>query len=325
MSHRPVRILIIRFSSIGDIVLTAPALAAMRAAVDGECEVHYLTKLAYASIPAGFEGLVDVVHTIEKSTNEVIAELDALGFDYVVDLHNNLRSRRVKRNLKALHFTVEKRNVAKWKLVRGWRTTPIPHIVERYAAVLTAFGVKTPDSWPTLWPTEAPTERRGLCIAIGATHGGKRMPVALLRKVVEAFNGVPIALIGGPSDVEDAQSIASGFEHVRNAVGQFSLEESAHLIQSSLAVLAGDTGMMHLAAALKTPVVTVWGCTRPSLGMAAWKPVVGSVNLEPEGRGEKPCSKLGDRCQFKSPRKDDWCTHHVSDARVIAALKPLLV
>jgi hypothetical protein len=149
----------------------------MRAAVDGECEVHYLTKLAYASIPAGFEGLVDAVHTIEKSTNEVIAELDALRFDYVVDLHNNLRSRRVKRSLKALHFTVEKRNVAKWKLVRGWRKTPIPHIVERYAAVLTAFGVKNPDSWPTLWPTEAPTERRGLCIAIGATHRGKRMPV----------------------------------------------------------------------------------------------------------------------------------------------------
>ncbi len=323
MSQQVVRILIIRFSSIGDIVLTAPAVAALRDAIDGPCELHYLTKKPYASVVEGMGGALDRVHTIERSTREVTDDLEALEFDYIIDLHNNLRSRRVKSALKVLAFTVDKWNTAKWMLVRGWRKEAVPHIVSRYAETLAAFGAELASAWPPIWAS-TPEQRSGLCIAIGATHGGKRMPQKLLHEIIVAFPLQPITLIGGATETAEAETIAREHGHVINQVNQCSLEESAQIVGRSRAVLSGDTGMMHIAAAMRTPVVAVWGCTRPGLGMSAWRPAKGSANIEPEGRGQRPCSKLGDRCRHGGHRSGDWCTHHVPSERVIAALRAAL-
>ena len=110
MATRPTRILVIRFSSIGDIVLTAPAVASLRQAIHGPCEIHYVTKTNMAPVVEGFGALVDGVHTIEESTGEVQEALKGLNFDYVVDLHNNVRSRSIKRTLGLISFTVDKQN-----------------------------------------------------------------------------------------------------------------------------------------------------------------------------------------------------------------------
>lgn len=324
MSQEVVRILIIRFSSIGDVVLTAPAVAALRDAVDGPCELHYLTKKAFAGVVEGFGNMIDTVHTIERSTKEVTAELEALEFDYIVDLHNNLRSHRVKKALAVFAFTVDKWNAAKWLLVRGWRKDPVPHIVARYNETLAAFGAQMTASWPPIWVDSNSDQRNGLCIAIGATHEGKRIPMSLLSAVVTAFPHVPITLIGGSSEISEAEMLLEANPHIINRVGQLSLAESAQSIRTSKASLSGDTGMMHVAAAVGTPVVAIWGCTRPSLGMSAWLPTPGSRNIEPEGRGNRPCSKLGDRCRYGGHRSGDWCANHVAHERVIDALRPLL-
>ncbi|MDA0304501.1 MAG: glycosyltransferase family 9 protein [Bacteroidetes bacterium] len=323
MSQQVVRILIIRFSSIGDIVLTAPVVAALRAAVDGPCELHYLTKKAYAPVVEGMGAAIDRVHTIDRSTREVTVELDALAFDFIIDLHNNLRSRRVKNALKVLAFTVDKWNTAKWMLVRGWRKEPVPHIVTRYAETLAAFGAEEAPTWPPIWECNS-EQRSGLCIAIGATHGGKRMPQTLLNDVIAAFPNQSITLIGGAAETTEAETIARDHGQIINCVNQLSLKESAQTVGRSRAVLSGDTGMMHIAAAMKTPVVAVWGCTRPALGMFAWLPAEGSVNIEPKGRGQRPCSKLGDRCRHGGHRSGDWCTHHVPSEQVVAALRAVL-
>ena len=324
MSKQAVRILIIRFSSIGDIVLTAPAVASLRDAVDGPCELHYLTKKAYAGVVEGFGDMINTVHTIERSTREVTAQLEALKFDYIIDLHNNLRSRRVKKALAVFAFTVDKWNAAKWLLVRGWRKESVPHIVARYSETLAAFGAQTAAAWPPIWVDSNSEHRSGLCIAIGATHEGKRIPMRLLSAVIASFPHVPITLIGGPSETSEAEILLEANPHIINRVGQLSLAESAQTIRASKASLAGDTGMMHVAAAVGTPVVAIWGCTRPSLGMSAWLPASGSRNIEPEGRGNRPCSKLGDRCRFGGHRSGDWCANHVADQRVIDALTLLL-
>ena len=121
MLDRPTRILVIRFSSIGDIVLTAPALASLKEAIDGPSELHFLTKASMRSVIEGMGDLVQHIHTIDQTTSEVMEHLRDVGIDYVVDLHNNVRSRSVKRSLKLISFTVDKQNVAKWLLVRGWR------------------------------------------------------------------------------------------------------------------------------------------------------------------------------------------------------------
>lgn len=324
MSQQAVRILIIRFSSIGDIVLTAPAVAALRDAVNGPCELHYLTKKAYAGVVEGFGDMIETVHTIERSTREVTAKLKEIEFDYVIDLHNNLRSRRVKKALSVFAFTVDKWNAVKWLLVRGWRKESVPHIVARYTETLAAFGAETPTAWPPIWVDSNTKQRSGLCIAIGATHEGKRIPMGLLNAVIASFPHAPITLIGGPSETIEAETLLQENPHIINRVGQLSLAESAQTIRTSKATLSADTGMMHVAAAVGTPVVAIWGCTRPSLGMSAWLPAAGSTNIEPEGRGTRPCSKLGDRCRYGGHRSGDWCANHVANQHVIDALKPLL-
>ena len=212
MSERPTRILVIRFSSIGDIVLTAPAVASLRAAVHGPSEIHYLTKAGMEEVVAGFGDLVDRIHTIEQSTAEVQNTLLELSLDYVVDLHNNVRSRAVKRALGLISFTVDKQNWAKWLLVRGWRTQPVSHIRERYIESFAgAFGATIPDAWPPLFAeAEAPSNvpDRYEVLALGATHAGKQLTTALIQSII-AQAAHPVVLIGGKADVERGEAVST--------------------------------------------------------------------------------------------------------------------
>ena len=324
---QPTRVLVIRFSSIGDIVLTLPAVQALREALVGEVEIHFLTKAPFASLPE-LLGPMDRVHTIEKTTLEVTDELKALDFDYIVDLHQNLRSRRVRGQLgDAVAFALRKSNWAKLGLVRGWRKAPVPHIVERYVDVMAAFGASLPSGWPGAPsdPGKPARERTGLAVAVGAAHAGKAIPpdhvATVLNQFVQAGHG-SVVLLGGPADRPTAQSILDGLNQEAAAattdlVGATTLAESFEVVRRAEVVLAGDTGLMHLAAAARTPVIAVWGCTRPSLGMEAWRPAPGSANLLPTGRGERPCSKLGDRCRHG---RDPGCTRHVHPDRIYQAI-----
>ena len=318
------RALFIRFSSIGDLVLTAPAVAAFRAAVDGPVEVHFLTKTAFAPVVAGFGALVDVVHTVERSGSEAVPALKAVGFDHVVDLQSNVRSRAVTRGLGLLStFRVDKRNGAKWALVHGFRRTGVSPIVERYVgAFAPAFaGAAVPSAWPALFEgADLPPGFDGgspwSVIALGAAHGGKAVDRAVLEAAIAATPG-RVVLVGG--EAERALGEGLGAE---SWAGRTSVAESAALLRGARAVLAGDTGMMHLAAALGRPVVTVWGCTRPSLGMAVWRPAPGSADVLPVNRGgDRPCSKLGDRCRY---RRDPGCSRHVRTVDVLAAWRAAL-
>ena len=302
MSERPTRILVIRFSSIGDIVLTAPAVASLRAAVHGPIEIHYLTKAGMEGVVQGFGDLVDRIHTIEQSTAEVQNTLLELHFDYVVDLHNNVRSRAVKRALGLISFTVDKQNWAKWLLVRGWRTQPVSHIVERYIESFSgAFGATLPDAWPPLFSdakTSANVPAHYEVLALGATHAGKQLTKALIQSII-AQAAHPVVLIGGKADVERGEAFSS--PNTVSLVGQTSVAESAAIIRNAQRVYAGDTGMMHLGAAMGVPVTSFWGCTRPNLGMGPWRPAADSLTVVPdEHLGPRPCSKLGNRCRHTS-------------------------
>lgn len=299
MTARPTRILVIRFSSIGDIVLTAPAVKSLRQAIHGPCEIHFLTKASMAAVVKGFGALVDHLHTIEESTAEVQEALKSLNFDYVVDLHNNVRSRSIKHTLGLISFTVDKQNWAKWLLVRGWRRKPVTSIVERYVeAFAGAFGAVVPEAWPALFeeasaPAELPATYAVL--AIGATHAGKQLTPSLMQTIVNRSD-VPVVLIGGSGDVERAKTLEDSA--VISLVGETTLAKSAAVLRDAQHVYAGDTGMMHLATAVGTPVTSFWGCTRPSLGMAPWNPALGSVMIVPDAQlGSRPCSKLGNRCR----------------------------
>jgi len=322
MSSRPTRILVIRFSSIGDVVLTAPAIASLRAAIHGPCQIHFLTKSSMRAVAEGLGKLVDCIHTIDHNTSEVAEILEAAGIDYIVDLHSNVRSRSIKRTLGCVAFTVKKENVAKWLLVRGWRKQPVTHIVERYIdSFRGAFGAQTPDAWPVLFESAILPSQCGSdqgpwnVLAVGAAHAGKQIPLERMRSIVQSahLEGKRTVLIGGKTDALVGNSISLDLpDSVINLVGKTSISESAAVIRDAERIYAGDTGMMHLAAALQTPVTSIWGCTRPSLGMEPWRPPVGSQILLPAGKDAlRPCSKLGNRCRFNG--KSVCMQQHVTE------------
>ena len=150
------------------------------------------------------------------------------------------------------------------------------------------------------------------------------MSSAVVNEVIAAFPDLPITLIGGPTEAADADRIAGHYSGIVNKANRLSLSESVQIIRNSQVLLSGDTGMMHIAAAVGTPTITIWGCTRPSLGMAAWMPATGSQNILPEGRGHRPCSKLGNRCRHGKHRSEGGCTQHVSAQHVIEAIQGIV-
>lgn len=318
------RVLFIRFSSIGDVVLTAPAVAAFRAAVEGPCEVHFLVRKAFAPVVAGFGALVDVVHATERTGRDVLPALRSAAFDHVIDLQSNTRSRRLTRALGVPASHLTKLNPHKLLLVLGFLRHGVSPIVERYVDVVTAAfpGAALPDCWPSLFedaalPGDFAHREPWSVIALGAAHPFKALPAKLLQAIIDDTPG-RVVLLGGTAERELGEQLRGA----ENWAGRTSMAESATLIRGAQAILAGDTGMMHLAAALGRPVVTVWGCTRPSLGMAAWRPAPGSTNVLPHGRGDqRPCSKLGNRCRY---RRDPGCAHHVPLPEVQSAWKSAL-
>src|SRR5579872_2452152 len=135
------KFLIIRFSSIGDIVLTTPVVRCLKRQV-ATAEVHYLTKSAFLPILSA-NPYIDHVHCLTGNFDSLMATLRHEDFDYVIDLHHNLRTWKVKRALGKQSFSFNKLNVEKWLYTNfKWNRMPSVHIVDRYLATVSSFGVK---------------------------------------------------------------------------------------------------------------------------------------------------------------------------------------
>lgn len=290
--------------------------------------MHFLTKKSFASVVEA-NPYVDKVHTIEIATAEVIDELKELHFDYIIDLHANIRSTMVKRKLKILDFTFKKLNIEKWLLVNfGIDNMPKKHIVDRYMDTLKAFGVQDDGQGLDYFiPFDEEVKLNDvladgyLCVAAGAAHVGKRIPAETLIEVCKTYNG-KIVVVGGKDDVDVGNTLASiAPDRIFNEAGKRSVHASASIIRQASVVLAGDTGMMHIAAAFKRPLVSVWGCTTPQLGMSPYGNFKNTI-LEPKGLKKRPCSKLGDRCKYE---KTGRCITHIPASEIVIAINQLLI
>lgn len=297
------KILVIRFSSIGDIVLTTPVIRCLKKQLDAE--VHFLTKQQY--LPLLEANLhIDKVFAIQKNVWEVLPNLRRERYDYVVDLHKNLRSFQVRLGLlfgvKWLVFN--KLNLEKW-LLTALKINRLPniHIVDRYLAAVAPLGVVNDGlgldfffAQPQHPSPLIPYSTTFIAFAIGAQYQTKRLPIA---KIVGICKGIaqPIVLLGGQAEAEDGEKIAEQTgTHVVNLCGKLSLHESAEVLRQAALVITHDTGMMHIAAAFQRKILSIWGNTVPALGMS---PYYGTANpdqntsFEVEGLPCRPCSKIG--------------------------------
>ena len=295
------RILIIRFSSIGDIVLTSPVIRCLKLQL--KAEVHFLTKKSFSGILLA-NPYIDKIHTIEKKVSEVLPELKTLNFDYIIDLHGNIRSRQIRSQLSAKSFSFSKLNIKKWLLVNlKINRLPDVHIVDRYMEAVTLLGVKNDEKGldyfipkDIVLPSEvAALPPAFVAFAIGAAHATKRLPTKKIISICQKIK-YPIVLLGGPDDSEAGTAIAQAAgTHIVNLCGKISLHQSAMVVQKSEVVITHDTGMMHIAAAFKKRIVSVWGNTVPEFGMTPYYPDNMDINttIEVKNLSCRPCSKIG--------------------------------
>ena len=296
------RILIIRFSSIGDIVLTTPIIRCLKEQLDGGVEIDFITKEAYSSLLTNNPHIHQVL-TIREKVSEVRPLLQPGIYDYVIDLHNNLRSKLVKRYTRSLHFTLNKRNVAKWIYVQTKQELmPIGHVVARSFEAIKALGVENDGAgldffFPSAFnssPLPEPFAKGYIAYAIGGQFQGKILPTKKAVALCEALP-LPIVLLGGAEDRIRGYAIKDALgEKVFNACGAFSLMESAFVVNEAQALITHDTGMMHIGTALGTPIVSLWFATTPQIGFAPWEPKAPSFIVESKLKA-RPTSKLGNR------------------------------
>ncbi len=319
------KILVIRFSSIGDIVLTSPVLRCVKQQRP-DAEVHFLTKAQFRDLVA-HSPYVDKVHTIEDGIGRVMPALEKERFDAVIDLHHNLRTWRVKLGLSGAKYSFEKLNVEKWMLVNLKRDRmPRKHIVDRYMDTVAPLGVSNDGQGLDLFiPPEREVPLASLpeshhsgyvALCIGAAHYTKRLPPHKLIELARLVQG-PLVIIGGPDDQAVAREIVNAIgARVWDTTGQYDLLGSASLIKQAKSCITHDSGAMHIAAAFRKRTVSVWGNTVPLFGMGPYIPQhpERAHIMEVNGLDCRPCSKIGyDQC----PRGHFHCMEK-QDVKAIA-------
>jgi len=320
------KILIVRFSSIGDIVLTSPVIRCLKNQVEGT-ELHFLTKTAFKSIVTNNPN-ISKVYSIDNSVAEIIEQLKAENYDLVIDLHKNLRSYFVRMRLGSKSISFDKLNFEKWLVVNfKWNILPPKHIIDRYFDSLQPFGITNdmkgldffiPEEEEININSLLVTHQRGYVgIVIGAQHATKRYPAHKLISLCKQLNQ-PIVLLGGKEDAERAEEIKNSVgEYVFNACGKYSLAGSASLVKQAAWIISNDTGLMHIAAAFKKNIVSLWGNTIPDFGMYPYLAGEKSKIFEVKGLKCRPCSKLG---YPQCPLKHFKCMNDIGEGEIVKTI-----
>lgn len=321
------RILIIRLSSIGDIVLTTPVIRCLKNQTN--FEVHYLTKPQYASV-LQHNKHIDLLHVLDKPLWQKAAELNQLGFYAIIDLHNNLRTAILKSIIQSrFKQSFNKLNIEKFIAVNFKQKSVLPkqHIVDRYMQTATILGAQN-DGLGLDYFTSEEDDAFVFTIknladkyavwAIGAQHHTKKLPK---EKIIKTINQIPkniqIVLIGDGEDDAIASEILGLVQNKNtlNLCGKLSLNQSAAVTKFAQFAIANDTGFMHIAAAFKKPVISIWGNTIKEFGMY---PYYGNLNInqkvvENNQLSCRPCSKIGFRA---CPKKHFNCMNQHSESQI---------
>jgi len=323
------KILVIRFSSIGDIVLITPVFRCIKKQIP-DAEVHFVTKSSYKIVTA-HNHYIDKFFYLENDLAPVIENLKLEQYDYVVDLHNNTRSYRIKRALKKKSFSIKKLNVEKFLLTNlNINIMPDAHITKRSLDTVAPLGVIDDGlgleyfipAKDMVKEHDIPTSHSAgfISIVIGATYETKKLPVHKLQELCKKIDH-PIMLMGGLEDSVNGEMIASVDPvKIYNACGKFNLNESADLLRQSKLVVSHDTGLMHIAAALQKPIISIWGNTAPVFGMY---PYFGTSMKQPYDVMEvndiscRPCSKIG---YHKCPMEHFKCMENQDISLIVSAI-----
>jgi ADP-heptose:LPS heptosyltransferase len=320
--YRKPKILVIRFSSIGDIILTTPLIRCLKHQIDAE--IDFLTKSNYQDLIISNPNISEVItfSTFPKT----IDVLKSKKYDFVIDLQNNFRSLRIRSLLTVKSYTFSKNNFRRYILIYFGINLLNNHIVDRYFKSVEELNISNDNQGIDYFISnknlkiDFNTDQEYICWCIGGTYEQKKLSVMQITNVISKIE-LPILFIGGESEKKISSQIINSMKcnNVSDLCGKTSIDESAYLIKKSKLVLTNDTGMMHIASAFDIPIISFWGCTKPSLGFSPYQANVKSETIITELSG-RPCSKHGKYCRFQS----DGCIKEIDEDIIINTVTRLL-
>lgn len=277
------------------------------------------------------------VWSFEKDIKELFPDLKKEKFDFIIDLHHNLRSSLVKRKLGVKSYSFNKINIEKWLMVNlKINRMPDLHIVDRYLATTEALGIKNDGQGLDFFiPDEDQVNLEDLSsksllnlsdgfvgLVLGAAHATKRLETSQLAALCQKIP-YPVVLLGGPSDEAAAQSILKlELPNVINACGRYTILQSASIVAQARVIITHDTGLMHIAAAFQKPIISIWGNTIPGFGMYPYlqNSVEKTNMMEVNGLSCRPCSKIG---HSSCPKKHFKCMRNQNLEAIVEKLNQM--
>jgi len=321
VEDKKLKILIIRFSSIGDIIYTTPVVRCLKKQLSG-VEIHYLTKKNFRFL-LEHNPYIDQLHLLEDKLSDTIKVLKAEQYDYVIDLHNSLRSVLVKTRLRVKSSTFKKQRIKKILAIRFKINRVEPrHIVDRYLDTVKFLGVVNDEQpidyfLPGQYKVEellpASHHQDYVAFIIGATHFTKRMPNEQVVEICKRLNK-PVVLLGGGDVAANGAIIESeAGSNVYNACSKLSMNESVYLVKHAAKVIGFDTGLTHISEAFDKELVTIWGSTVPELlGVQPYQ-----VTKHYEAGVElscRPCTKFG---RSECPLGHFKCMRDIDESAIV--------
>ncbi len=333
------KILIIKFSSIGDIILSTSPLRSIRYAYPN-ADIHFLTLDTFSPLLEGHPDIDQLLILIKSAKYSDIKRtgkhLNDSRYDLVIDLHNTLRSKIICKQIrKSPKHILKKPRWNRFKLFYFHRNdfptdfsqiqllhTPIRSLLSKveHFPYTHLYISDTEKMWATDYLNNFNVPERYVVLVPGAAWPQKRWLVDHYKSIAQKLiqNNIGVVILGGENDIicEDISIDISG---VADLHGKTNLRESLAIISTSNCVLGSDTGLLHGAEALRVQVVMITGPTSRETG--AGTNLKESVTLENSSLSCRPCSQNGKR---KCHRREQYCMTEISVDLVWHELKRML-
>jgi len=314
------KLLIIRLSSLGDILLTTPLIRSIKKQYP-QISIDFILKEQYRDILKHNKFITNML-LYEKDEDK----LSSNNYNLIIDLQNNFRSRKITRSLKSTAIKFNKYNFEKFLLVHFKinRLRSLPQIPVRYSNTISNFNLD--DGGLDLFLPENINSnlidtKKYIGMAPGSKHFTKMWPIDYYVQLGEELkhNGYDIVLFGGKDDEQICKQIKDALPFAVNLCNDNDLIQTVTNMKRCLAVVCNDSGLMHAACAVKVPVLTFFGSTVQEFGFGPYKN--NNLILENNSLTCRPCSHIG---RNSCPKKHFRCMKDLSPQTAFNNLKKLL-